>query len=288
MSPPISGASDAPPRSEVASATTRRTLAAVTAFDVGIVGAGIHGASAAFHLAATGARAVIVERGTPAGGPTGRSSAVCRAYYTNRFLATCARDSIAMFERFEELTGTDPGHHRTGLLYLHQAADADAVRVSVRPAQRARHRNRSAGREDLAAAAPGFELSDIAHRRVRAARRVRRPPRRDGRPVPGGGTGRRRGPPRKNRDRPRHRSHRRHADARRRGTSRVRVDPARDGSLDPAPGVAGGGGPAAHGRTARGGDVPMGRAPSRPPPTGTWPAATTSVRRGRSSSWSAP
>ncbi|MGZ8566481.1 MAG: NAD(P)/FAD-dependent oxidoreductase [Actinomycetota bacterium] len=134
----------------------------MTAFDVGIVGAGIHGASAAFHLAATGARAVIVERGTPASGPTGRSSAVCRAYYTNRFLATCARDSIAMFERFEELTGTDPGHQRTGLLYLHQAADADAVRVSVAQLNELGIGTDLLEGDDLAVAAPGFELSDIA------------------------------------------------------------------------------------------------------------------------------
>ena len=51
--------------------------------DVGIVGAGVHGASAAFHLASRGARATIFETGSPAGGPTGRSSGVCRAYYAS-------------------------------------------------------------------------------------------------------------------------------------------------------------------------------------------------------------
>jgi glycine/D-amino acid oxidase-like deaminating enzyme len=65
-------------------------------FDVGIVGAGVHGASAAFHLASRGVKPVIFERWAPAAGPTGRSSAVCRAYYTNPFLARAARDSIAM------------------------------------------------------------------------------------------------------------------------------------------------------------------------------------------------
>ncbi len=134
----------------------------MTAFDVGIVGAGIHGASVAFHLASTGARAVIVERGTPAGGPTGRSSAVCRAYYTNRFLASCARDSIAMFEGFEELTGIDAGYRRTGLLYLHRAADADAVRASVVQLNRLGIETDLLEGEALAAAAPGFDLSDIA------------------------------------------------------------------------------------------------------------------------------
>ena len=48
--------------------------------DVVIIGAGVHGASAAYHLAQSGARVTVVERLTPAGGPTGLSSGVCRAY----------------------------------------------------------------------------------------------------------------------------------------------------------------------------------------------------------------
>lgn len=100
-------------------------------FDVGVIGAGIHGAAAAYHLAGRGARVAVVERTLPAAGPTGRSSAICRAYYTNPFLARCARDSIAMFRNFEELTGHDAGLRRTGLLFLHPPADVADVREAV-------------------------------------------------------------------------------------------------------------------------------------------------------------
>jgi len=100
-------------------------------FDVGIVGAGVHGASAAFHLASRGLSVAVFERGTPAGGPTGRSSAVCRAYYTNTFLAVAARDSIAMLERFQEITGVDAGFRRTGMLFLHPPEDVDDVVASA-------------------------------------------------------------------------------------------------------------------------------------------------------------
>ena len=133
----------------------------MAAFDVGIVGAGIHGASVAFHVARAGARAVIVERGTPASGPTGRSSAVCRAYYTNRFLAECARDSIAMFEGFEELTGSDAGHRRTGLLYLHPPADVDGVRASVAQLNELGVPTDLLEGDALASVAVGFRLDDI-------------------------------------------------------------------------------------------------------------------------------
>jgi len=100
-------------------------------FDVGVIGAGIHGAAAAYHLAGRGVRVVVFERTVPAGGPTGRSSAICRAYYTNPFLARCARDSIAMFRDFRELTGRDAGFRHTGLLFLHPPEDAPDMREAV-------------------------------------------------------------------------------------------------------------------------------------------------------------
>ena len=103
----------------------------MAAYDVAVIGAGIHGASAAFHLASRGVRTVVVEKASPAGGPTGRSSAICRAYYTNAFLAAVARDSIAMFRDFEEQTGRDSGFRETGLLVLHPAEDEATVREVV-------------------------------------------------------------------------------------------------------------------------------------------------------------
>ena len=102
-------------------------------FDVGVIGAGIHGCSAAFHLASRGLRVAIFEREGPAAGPTGRSSAICRAYYTNAFLARCARDSIEMFKRFPEVTGGGEAEFRhTGLLFMHPPEDEDRVRGSAK------------------------------------------------------------------------------------------------------------------------------------------------------------
>jgi glycine/D-amino acid oxidase-like deaminating enzyme len=132
-----------------------------TVCDVAVVGAGVHGASAAFHLARRGVSVVLVDRGRPAGGPTGRSSAICRAYYTNPFLATCARDSIAMFERFEEETGVDAGHVRTGFTYLHPPRDADEVRSSVARLNRLGVRVEVLEPADLPSRLPGFALDDV-------------------------------------------------------------------------------------------------------------------------------
>ena len=71
---------------------------------------------------------IVVERLTPAGGPTGLSSGVCRAYYTNAFLAEAARDSIRMMASFESVgQGHDAGYRRTGFLYLHPPPDVREV-----------------------------------------------------------------------------------------------------------------------------------------------------------------
>ena len=130
-------------------------------YDVAIVGAGVHGASAAYHLASRGIRTLILERTTPAGGPTGASSAICRAYYTNPFLAACARDSIAMLERFEELTGVDAGFRRTGLLFLHPPADADTVRASASRLNELGISTDVLDRSAIAESYPAFDLEGI-------------------------------------------------------------------------------------------------------------------------------
>ncbi len=96
-------------------------------FDVAVVGAGIHGASGAFHLASSGVRTTVFERSNPASGPTGRSSAICRAYYTNEFLARCAIESIRMMKDFEAITGQDAGYVQTGAWFLHPREDVPQV-----------------------------------------------------------------------------------------------------------------------------------------------------------------
>ena len=98
------------------------------AVEVGIIGAGIHGASAALALAKRGIKAAVFEQGAPASGPTGRSSAICRAYYTNRYLARVAKRSLDMLRAFGELTdGRNCGFHVTGAVYLHPASDEKAL-----------------------------------------------------------------------------------------------------------------------------------------------------------------
>jgi sarcosine oxidase subunit beta len=134
----------------------------VNSFDVAVIGAGIHGASAAFHLASRGVSTVVIERTAPAGGPTGRSSAICRAYYTNAFLAAVARDSIAMFREFEKHTGRDAGFRETGLLVLHPHEDESTVREVVPRLNEQGISTELLTPDEVRAAWPAFDLEGIA------------------------------------------------------------------------------------------------------------------------------
>ena len=100
----------------------------MSGYDIGIIGAGAHGASVAYHLGRAGVSTVVFERGTPASGPTGRSSAICRSLYTQPFLARMARDSIAMLPHFNELTGGGSADFvRAGMLFLYGEQHVDEV-----------------------------------------------------------------------------------------------------------------------------------------------------------------
>jgi sarcosine oxidase subunit beta len=131
-------------------------------FDVGVIGAGVHGASAAFHLASMGASTAIVERTGPGQGPTGRSSGICRAYYTNPFLAGVAHRSIEMLERFPSLTGHDAGFRRTGFLFLQGADDTERVREVTRRLDAAGVVTEVLGERDLAHRFPAFDRTGVA------------------------------------------------------------------------------------------------------------------------------
>ena len=102
-------------------------------YEVGIIGAGVHGASVAAQLAKLDIRTVVFEKEVPAGGPTGRSSAVVRGWYTNHFLARMAIQSLEMFENFTEITeGGDASFRRTGVVFMHPEEDREHVEKTAK------------------------------------------------------------------------------------------------------------------------------------------------------------
>lgn len=131
-------------------------------YDVAIIGAGVHGASAAYQLARRGVSTVVFERDTPAAGPTGQASGIVRSYYSNDFLAELARDSIDFFAEFGDRTGGgDSGYHRTGGLYLHAAEDGDNVVATGAALLDLGIANQVLSRDLLAAHFPALNLAGV-------------------------------------------------------------------------------------------------------------------------------
>jgi glycine/D-amino acid oxidase-like deaminating enzyme len=130
-------------------------------YDVAVVGAGVHGASAAYHLTRAGHSVIVVERGYPASGPTGRSSAICRAYYTNPFLAAVAGEAIAWMADFPASLGGESGFHNTGALYIHPPADTAEVETVAAALNATGVRVDVLDHSELARRVPGINLDTV-------------------------------------------------------------------------------------------------------------------------------
>jgi glycine/D-amino acid oxidase-like deaminating enzyme len=131
--------------------------------DVIVVGAGVQGASLAFHLARRGTRVLVLERGTVAGAATGRSSGFVRMHYDLESEARLAWASFPYFRSWAEMVGTgDPGFVKTGFIDLVPQTLADHLRANVAILQRIGVPTRAIGPQEVADLFPGMVTDDIA------------------------------------------------------------------------------------------------------------------------------
>src|ERR687886_105878 len=100
--------------------------------EVIVVGAGVVGASVAFHLAERGVQTLILDREGPAAGSTARSGALVRAHYPTALEADLAWESLTeYFERWGERVGGGCGFTPTGFAYLAAEEKVEALRYNV-------------------------------------------------------------------------------------------------------------------------------------------------------------
>jgi sarcosine oxidase subunit beta len=96
-----------------------------------VVGAGISGAATAYHLRKAGANVLLVERGKPASGGTGKSAAIIRQSYSTPLLVRLANSSIAMLARAKHELGQDAGLVQSGYCFLIAPDMLEAARRNV-------------------------------------------------------------------------------------------------------------------------------------------------------------
>ena len=128
--------------------------------EVIVIGAGVQGASLAFHLASRGASVVVLERATIAAGATGRSSGLVRMHYDLLAETRLAWASFPYFRDWAERVGGECGFTRTGFLYIEPASGGDRLRANV-----ASHRELGIDKSVVGAAemrqiAPGLAVDD--------------------------------------------------------------------------------------------------------------------------------
>jgi sarcosine oxidase subunit beta len=100
--------------------------------EVIVVGAGVVGASIAFHLAERGVDTLLLDRDGLAAGSTARSGALIRAHYPTSLEADLAWESLtAYFERWGERVGGGCGFTRTGFAYLVGEVNVEALERNV-------------------------------------------------------------------------------------------------------------------------------------------------------------
>src|SRR5262245_34515596 len=101
--------------------------------DAIVVGAGVVGASVAYHLAARGLRVVVIDRAAePGAGSTGRATGGFRAQFGSMVNVRLSVLSRAKLEAFEAETGVDPGLQSHGYLFLASTGEQlDALRAAL-------------------------------------------------------------------------------------------------------------------------------------------------------------
>jgi sarcosine oxidase, subunit beta len=86
--------------------------------DVVIVGGGVVGVSAAFHLAEAGADVVLLERDQLASGSTSKAAGGLRAQFSDALNIEISKRSLEAYKRFEQRPGWEIDYEEIGYLFL--------------------------------------------------------------------------------------------------------------------------------------------------------------------------
>lgn len=132
--------------------------------DVVVVGAGIIGLSAAYHLARRARlRVVLLERGPQAGaGETAKATGGIRQQFSTEINVRLVQLSVPAFERFDEEMGTPVDFARHGYLFLTGAERLEPVlRAGLALQQRLGVPSRWVSPADVAALYPAVRADDL-------------------------------------------------------------------------------------------------------------------------------
>ena len=131
--------------------------------DVVIVGGGLEGTAAAWALSQRGVTDVVVaERDTIASGMTGKSSGIVRCHYGVSSLAAMATVGLEVFEKAQEIFGSDIGFRQVGYVVGVGESDVESMRKSLAAQRAVGVQTEEIDRADVARMWPFADLSPFA------------------------------------------------------------------------------------------------------------------------------
>ena len=130
--------------------------------DILILGAGVMGASIAFHLAQRKAGKIfVIDKDHVGRGGSGRSSALIRMHYSFAPEVQLALVSLKMFERWEELVGEATLFQKTGFVRIVHPNEMERLRLNVEMQRRLGVNVRLISRQDLQQLEPDWMVGEV-------------------------------------------------------------------------------------------------------------------------------
>jgi sarcosine oxidase subunit beta len=129
--------------------------------DVIVIGAGVHGASLAFHLAQRSVKPLVLEKNFIGAGATGRSSGLIRMHYDVRQDAELAWVSFGYFRNWAERVGGESGFTRTGFIQIVAREHEATLRLNTAMNQEIGIPTFLISADDVARLAPSFLTNDF-------------------------------------------------------------------------------------------------------------------------------
>jgi glycine/D-amino acid oxidase-like deaminating enzyme len=130
--------------------------------DLVILGAGVMGASIAFHLARRGAgRILVLDKGDVAGGGSGRSSALVRMHYSFPVEVDLAVKSLDIFRRWKDYVGRPGDFRQTGFVRIVRESELDRLEKNVAMQREHGVDARVVTRRELAEIVPDWNVDDV-------------------------------------------------------------------------------------------------------------------------------
>ncbi|MDD2921538.1 MAG: FAD-binding oxidoreductase [Anaerolineales bacterium] len=130
-------------------------------FDAIVIGAGVIGASIAFHLAERGLKPLLIERKQIGFGATGSSSGLVRMHYDLEVESRLAWASFQYFHNWKERVGGECGFRRTGFLHIEPAGHETQLRANVEMHKRIGIPTEVISGDDVKRLAPSFYTDDL-------------------------------------------------------------------------------------------------------------------------------